>query len=169
MSETKGKSKTNCLSNADLSAMPEVHIPHSFKSAPDVYFRWLSPSFGLERLAHYISPVPPGKESFAYHRFERDEVFLLIPPGRSCAEIGEEQVDVGPGDIMAFPAPDGPAHHLTNPCDEGLVCHMAGECSEFKICDFPRIGRQLIFADAKIWNIGDSDTERITFDRWNAP
>jgi uncharacterized cupin superfamily protein len=84
----------------------------------DVYLKRLSAIAGLSRVSLTIARVPPGKESFLYRRHERDEEFIFILLGRGRAEIGDENFDVGPGDFMGFPAPDGRAHHLTNPYDD---------------------------------------------------
>lgn len=51
----------------------------------------------------------------------------MILSGRGRAEIADDIVEAGPGDITGFPAPDGPAHHLTNPFDEDLVYLMGAK------------------------------------------
>ncbi|WP_347310697.1 cupin domain-containing protein [Defluviimonas sp. SAOS-178_SWC] len=157
------------LSREDLERLPEAHIRHPLNPASDVFLKRLSPLFGLQRLALYIARVPPGKESFLYHRHERDEEFLVILSGRGLAEIGDGTVEIGPGDIMAFPAPDGPPHHLTNPFENDLVYFMGGESSAVDVVHFPRTGRHMAFTPSGLWSFGDSTSERLTFSDWTVP
>lgn len=157
------------LSREDLDHLPEAHLRHPLNPASDVYLRRLSPVFGLHRLALYIARIPPGKESFLYHRHERNEEFLVILAGRGLAEIGEGTVEIGPGDIMAFPAPEGPPHHLKNNFDEDLVYLMGGECSPVDLVHFPRIGQHMAFAPSGLWSFSDNTCERLKFSDWIVP
>lgn len=165
---TTGGNRTGFLSRATIRSMDEAHIRHPLNSESDVFLKRLAPVFGLKRLALYIARIPPGKESFAYHRHDRDEEFLFILSGRGRAEIGEESFDVGPGDVMGFTAPDGPPHHLTNPFDEDLVYLMGGENSGLDIAHFPRTGQQLVFTETEIRLIENRTVRTLSFRDWLA-
>jgi len=158
---------TSYLSKDEREALPEAHIRHPLNPASDVFLKRLAPIFGLQRLALYIARVPPAKESFLYHRHERDEEFLIILSGRGRAEIGETIVEVGPGDIMAFPAPNGPPHHLTNPFDEDLVYLMGGESSDLDVAHFLRERKHMVFSASGIWVFSDDGSERLSFVDWS--
>ena len=71
----------------------------------------LSRALRLKRTAVSIARMPPGKESFVYHSHQHEEEWLYILSGRGVAEIDGEELEVGPGDFMAFPTPSVP-HHL---------------------------------------------------------
>lgn len=157
------------LSASKVQSLEEVHIRHPLNPASDVFLKRLAPVFGLERLALYIARVPPGKESFIFHRHERDEEFLVILSGRGRAEIADEKIEVGPGDIMAFPAPHGPPHHLTNPFHEDLVYLMGGESSGFDLAHFPKAKRHMVFTRSTIWSFDEKASEQMTFSDWIAP
>ena len=146
--------------------MVEAHIQHPFNGNSDIYLKRLSPETGLQRLALYVARVPPGKESFAYHRHERDEEFVYVLSGRGIAQIGEDEIEIGPGDFMGFPAPDGPAHHLKNPFDKDLVYLMGGESSGLDIGYFPRIGKRIIFNKSGPTALDDQDCRQMSFDQW---
>ncbi|MEM9061254.1 MAG: cupin domain-containing protein [Pseudomonadota bacterium] len=154
------------LSAVDISDLPEAHIKHPFNPRSDVFLKRLAPVFGLERLALYVARVPPGKESFAFHRHERDEEFLIILSGKGRAEIGKDVIEVGPGDIMGFPAPYGPPHHLTNPYTQDLIYLMGGESSGFDIAHFPKLRRKLIFSETGIRALSDEEGQQLSFDDW---
>ena len=156
------------LSREELANLDETNVNHPLNPASDVYLKRLAPIFGLERLALYIARVPPVKESFLYHRHEKDEEFLVILSGRGRAEIGECVVHVGPGDIMGFPAPDGPPHHLSNPFEEDLIYIMGGESSAVDIAHFPRTGDHLVFSRSGIWSFSERSSRKLTFADWLA-
>ena len=103
----------------------------------------LGRALGLKRTAVSIARMPPGKESFVYHSHQHEEEWLYILSGRGIAEIDGEELEVGPGDFMAFPTPSVP-HHLKNPFDQELVYLMGGESREFEVADFPRLGKRMV-------------------------
>ncbi len=103
----------------------------------------LSEQVGLKRLGFHLLRIAPGKESFIFHSHETEEEFIYILSGRGIAELGEESVEVGPGDFMGFPTPSI-AHHLRNPFQEDLVYISGGERREMEVADFPRIGKRLV-------------------------
>jgi uncharacterized cupin superfamily protein len=108
----------------------------------------LSRALGLKRTAVNIARMPPGKESFVYHSHHHEEEWLYILSGRGIAEIDGEQLEIGPGDFMAFPTPSVP-HHLKNPFDQDLVYLMGGENREFEVADFPRLGKRMVKSGEK--------------------
>jgi uncharacterized cupin superfamily protein len=156
------------VTRGELEALAEARLSHPWNPNSEIFLKRLSPLAGLRRLSLCIARVPPGKESFLYHRHERDEEFLLILSGRGRAEIGPDVLEVGAGDFMGFPAPDGPPQHLTNPFGEDLVYLMGGECSGFDIGCFPRLGRRMVFSPSGIWSVSDAECEQMTFAQWQA-
>jgi uncharacterized cupin superfamily protein len=162
MSDTAQACLPSLLSAGALATAPEVHIRHPLNPASDVYLRSLGRPVGLKRLSLSLARVPPGKESFIYHRHERDEEFLYILSGRGRAEIGDEIVEVGPGDFMGFPTPSV-GHHLTNPYDEDLVYLMGGEHSGLDIGYFPKIGKRIVFTEQSITCLDEAEARQMSF------
>ena len=156
------------LSRATVDSLVEANIRHPLNPGSDVFIRRLAPLFGLKRFALYVARVPPHCEGFAFHRHEHHEKFLLILSGRGRAEIGEVTLDVGPGDIMGFAAPDGPPHHLTNPYQEDLVYFMGGESGGMDIAHFPRTGQQLLFAGTEITLVDRASAKTLDAAAWQA-
>ncbi len=153
---------------SEIAALAEVHLRHPWNARSDVYLKQLSMLAGLTRTVLTLARVPPGKESFVYHSHERDEEFVFILAGRGRAEIGEEVVEVGPGDFMGFTAP-GVAHHLANPYDEDLVYLMGGERSGLDVGYFPRLGRRIVFSKSSITAVDDATTSQLSFADFLAP
>jgi len=128
---------------AELKAQPEESFSHPLNPGSLVRGHSLSDAAGLARIGVHLLVVPPGKESFAYHRHLGEEEFIYILSGRGIAEIGDEEHEVGPGDFMGFPTPSV-GHHLRNPFDEDLVYLSGGERREMEVAEFPRLGKQLV-------------------------
>ena len=149
MSDTA--SKPNLIRAAEHSSHEagRWRFSHPFNPGSDVEGFALSTLCGLARAAVNLMRVPPGKESFAYHRHAAEEEWVYILAGRGVAEIGDETYEVGPGDFMGFAAA-GAAHHLKNPYGEELVYLAGGERHEVEIADFPRAGKRLVRVGEKI-------------------
>jgi uncharacterized cupin superfamily protein len=97
--------------------------------------------------------LAPGKESYAFHRHAVEEEWLYLVSGRLVLEIGEERVELGPGDFAGF-GPGSPAHLVTNPFAEEATYLEGGELVPVDVVDFPRLGKRMV-------RIGD--------DRWMYP
>lgn len=148
---SEAKPKPNLIRAAEQSSHADHRwtFEHPLNPASSVEGFALSRLTGMERAAVNLMRVPPGKESFAYHRHAAEEEWLYILSGRGVAEIGEETYEVGPGDFMGFPAA-GAGHHLKNPYDEDLVYLAGGEKLEVEVADFPRHGKRLVRVGEKI-------------------
>jgi uncharacterized cupin superfamily protein len=155
------------LRAAEIEGMAAARIRHPLNPASEVHLRPLSEIAGLQRVRLTLARIPPGRESFAYHAHAADEEFVYILAGRGRAEIGDEIVEVGPGDFMGFPTPSV-AHHLTNPYDEDLVYLMGGERSRVEVGTFPRAGKRIIFSGSGIWQVDEQHLEPMSLDQWLA-
>jgi uncharacterized cupin superfamily protein len=164
---TDGAPKSCLLKAADIDGLAQLRIHHPFNPNLDVRLRPLSELAGLTRVRLTLARIPPGKESFAYHAHEADEEFVYILSGRGRAQIGDETVEVGPGDFMGFPTPSA-AHHLTNPYDEDLVYLMGGERSRVEVSTFPRAGKRIIFSASGIWQVDEKHLEPMSLDQFGA-
>jgi uncharacterized cupin superfamily protein len=127
----------------------EQSFSHPWNPKSQVIGVQLSRALGLKRTAVSIARIPPGKESFVYHSHHHEEEWLYILSGRGVTEIDGQELEVGPGDFMAFPTPSVP-HHLKNPFDHDVVYLMGGESREFDIADFPRLGKRMVKSEEKI-------------------
>ena len=102
---------------------------------------WLSRLAGLSRVGLSRARIPPGGESFAYHAHHAEEEWVFIVSGRARARIDGREIDLGPGDFAAFPAPQ-PPHLLGNPFDEDCVYLVGGEPSRpTDVIHYPDLGK----------------------------
>jgi uncharacterized cupin superfamily protein len=130
---------------------------HPWNPNSELYGTRLSSLVGLSRVGVSRVCVPSGKESFVYHSHHREEEWIYILSGRGVAEIGDEELEVGAGDFMGFPAPQV-AHHLRNPYEEDLVYLVGGEALDVDIADFPRLGKRMVRRgqEVEIYDVSDA-------------
>ena len=133
---------------AERTAERELHFAHPLNPSSDIHGFPLSSAAGLKHVAIWWARVPPGKESFIYHRHHTEEEFLYVLSGRAIIEIEGADHEVGPGDFVGFRA--GTAHHLRNPFDADVVYLSGGESREVEIADFPRIGKRMVRVGPKM-------------------
>ena len=136
------------LKAKDIAAMTSTRRQHQFNENAVRLTRGLSDAAGMQRIGVHLVRLEPGRESTQFHYHDADEEFLFVLEGRGIAELGDREVEVGPGDFMGFPAPSEP-HALRNPFDEDLVYLMGGERNANDVVHYPRIGRILVKSDGR--------------------
>lgn len=135
-------------SAARIAGLEErVHV-HQFNANAIRNTRSLGDLAGLGDMGVHLVRIEPGRETTEHHFHGQDEEFLYVISGRAVATIGEEEVEVGPGDFMAFPK-NSPAHSMRVPADaaEDLVYLMGGTRSEVDVCTYPRLRRRMYRID----------------------
>ena len=88
---------------------------------PDGYragFARLGPAIGAEMLAGTVYELAAGQSNSPYHYEHGDEEWLIVLDGRPTVRHPGGEEELGPGEVVCFPAgPDG-AHKVTNRSDE---------------------------------------------------
>ena len=74
-------------------------------------------AIGARTMTGKLFELPPGQALCPYH-WETDEEWLLVLRGRLRVRHPEGEDEVGPGDIVAFPAGPEGAHKTTTVGDE---------------------------------------------------
>lgn len=131
---------------ADRARIEREHpeaFRHPWNPRSEMHGCMLARQVGLTRVGLSLIRLPPGKESFVYHRHNVEEEFAFVLSGKGVVDIGEETFDLGPGDFVGFPA-GGHAHHIRNTGSEELVYLSGGENAPLEIGDFPRIGKRMV-------------------------
>ncbi|MBD1875933.1 cupin domain-containing protein [Nodosilinea sp. FACHB-131] len=130
------------LTAAAIAALPESTFVHPLNPRAIRHGRSLGDAVGFEHIGVHLVRVEPGHDSTQYHVHQAEEEFIYILSGRGLAEIGDETVEVSPGDFMGFAA-GGLAHSLSNPFTEDLVYLVGGMRLEFDICDYSRVNTRM--------------------------
>ncbi|TVQ13323.1 MAG: cupin domain-containing protein [Leptolyngbya sp. DLM2.Bin27] len=125
-----------------IAALPAAVFVHPLNPRAIRHGKSLGDETGLHHIGIHLVRVEPGYDSTQYHVHQGEEEFIYILSGRGLADLGEETVEVGPGDFMGF-VPGGLAHSLSNPFEEDLVYLMGGMRLDFDICDYPRVNQRL--------------------------
>ena len=129
------------LRAADIQAITEQARVHALDPQSVRHTRSLGDAVGLATIGVHLVRLISGKTSSVYHFHHHDEEWIYVLAGRGVAEIGDEKLEVGPGDFMGFIA-GSLAHSLTNPNREDLVYLVGGNRLPFDICDYPRIRKR---------------------------
>lgn len=132
----------------DIAAMPEKEKVHGLNALAVRQTKSLGDALGMTQLGIHLVRVEPGNQTTQFHFHHQEEEFIYILSGKGIAEIGEVEVEVGPGDFMGFTAPSLP-HNISNPFEEDLVYLMGGERRRFDVCDYPRLKKRLFRFDGQ--------------------
>jgi uncharacterized cupin superfamily protein len=73
----------------------------------------LGPAIGGSMIAGTLYDVPAGQSNCPYH-YETDEEWLIVLDGRLTVRHPQGEDELGPGDVVCFPAGPAGAHKLTN-------------------------------------------------------
>jgi uncharacterized cupin superfamily protein len=96
---------------------------------------------GLTRTGVSFARLPPARESFALHAHRLEEEWIFILEGTPTLLLEGEEVQLGPGDFVGFPAPQS-AHNLANRTDRDVLYLMGGESGKpLDVIDYPALGK----------------------------
>lgn len=127
----------------DIAAMPEQRHQHQFNDNAVRLTRSIGDALALTALGLHLVRLTSGHDSTQFHYHDTDEEFVYILEGRGIAVIGEQRLEVGPGDFMGFPK-GSLAHSLHNPFAADLVYLMGGDRNDSDVVHYPDIGRTMI-------------------------
>jgi uncharacterized cupin superfamily protein len=112
----------------------------------------IAPLIGGTTMAGGYYVVPPGQANCPYH-YESDEEWLLVLEGRLTVRHPEGEDELGPGDLVCFPAgPDG-AHKLTNNGDEDVRMLIVSTANLPSVAVYPDSDKIGIWTPGRIDNI----------------
>lgn len=149
-------------------AAPAYAVKHPLNPHSLLYMTRLSDPAGMTRTGVNMARLPPGKEAFVPHAHTLNEEWIFVLEGRGTAHIGEQQVEIGPGDFVGYPV-DGTVHTLVNTGDVDLVVLQGGERRDGEVGRFPTLGKLgIILGDGMMHFVNESDVEALPFSAWLA-
>ncbi len=134
--------KSAVLHKREIEKMDERKFDHPLNPNAVRHTKSISDAVGMENIGVHLVRVEPGKETTAFHFHHVEEEFIYILEGRGLLELGEDEIEVGPGSFIGFTAPSLP-HAMRNASDTDLVYLMGGERCESDVCDYPRLKKRL--------------------------
>ena len=127
------------LRRSQLDVLPLKRLVHQHNPNAVRHTTCLTDPLGFTDLGVHLVHLRPGDLSSEHHFHEEDEEFVYLLSGRAVALIGDQELEVGPGDFMAFPK-GSPPHHMHNRGSEDVVYLVGGTRSPIDICNYPRLG-----------------------------
>jgi uncharacterized cupin superfamily protein len=149
------------LRRSQLEALPLKRLVHQHNPKAIRHTTCLTDPLGFTDLGVHLVHLEPGDLSSEHHFHEEDEEFLYLLSGRAVALIGDQELEVGPGDFMAFPK-HSPPHHLENRGDQDVVYLVGGTRSPIDICNYPRLGLRQYRVHGKREFVKVEDLKQVT-------
>lgn len=109
---------------------------------------------GLSGLGFHLIEVDPGYESTEYHVHNYEDECTYVLSGQGEVTIGDETLDIGPGDIIGYRA-GGLAHTMRATGSEKLVCLVAGQRLSHDVGDYPNQKKRIYRQADMPWNLVD--------------
>jgi len=114
---------------------------------------------GTEQLGYCVVSLDPGRASCPYHFHHAEEEMFHVLSGtgvlRQGDEDGEEELELRPGDFVAFPAGTGIAHQLINRSDAPFVYLAVSNRVKADVCEYPDSDKVLLRGSGKLMQRGE--------------
>ena len=162
MSQPKHLVRTRDLAWSEAAAFKHPLNPNSQMHAFS-----LSAMAGMQRVHLHLIRIPPGKENYVPHAHAIQEEFVFVLEGSATATLGDQQVQIGPGDYLGFPT-DGLVHHIVNTGPGDFTYLTGGERTDVEVSDFPSLGKVAVSQGGDIRLFGKDGVETITRAEWMA-
>jgi uncharacterized cupin superfamily protein len=140
------RSRYNNVVNA-RDVPPDDHSEPSGRY--QVGMREIAEATGARDLGYSVSFIPPGARSFPFHFHHAEEEAFYGLEGRGILRQGDgegedELVELGPGDVVAFPAGTGIAHQFINDGDVPFTYLAISTKVTPDVAEFPDSDKLLI-------------------------
>ncbi len=144
------------LSAEAIAAMDGLAKTHFLNENAKRINKSLGDATGLTNLGIHVIEVEPGHETteFHVHYYEEEAVYVLS--GTATAEIGDEDIAIGPGDFIGY-RKGGLAHTIRNTGTETLTCLVIGQRLAQDVADYPRRGKRIYRNEGMPWDLADLD------------
>ena len=109
----------------------------------------LASAIGAQDLGYAVVSLDPGKRSCPLHFHHSEEEMFFVLSGRGVvrqAKEGEpeEELELGPGDCVAYPPNTGIAHQFRNTGDEPFVYLAVSNRILSDVCEYPDSNKILV-------------------------
>jgi uncharacterized cupin superfamily protein len=105
-------------------------------------------SVGAQALGYHLEILDPGKLSVPYHFHHHEEEAFYVLEGHAMLRQGtaeaEEQIELGPGDFVAFVAGTGIAHQFRNHTQQPFVFLAFSNKAPADVAEYPDSDKVLI-------------------------
>jgi uncharacterized cupin superfamily protein len=123
---------------------------------PDGYrsgYARLGPGIGASMLGGTVYELPEGQSICPYHYEHGDEEWLIVLDGRPTVRHADGEDELGPGDIVCFPAGPEGAHKVTNRGFETVRVLMVSTMRLPAVAVYPDSDKIGVFTAGKADNV----------------
>ena len=121
--------------------------------------REVAVALGAQQLGYCVVSVDPGRASCPFHFHHAEEELFHVLSGRGVLrqgdEDGEEELELGPGDFVSFPAGTGVAHQFLNRTDEPFVYLAISNRVRHDVCEYPDSNKVNLRGMGKVMERGE--------------
>ncbi len=129
---------------------------------------------GSEQLGCQYQIIPPGKAAYPFHAHHKNEELFLVLEGAGTYRLGEDNLPIKQGDVIAAPAGNGKtAHQIVNTSKDDLKLIAISTRHDPEVVEQPDSGKFLVvsrvppdtgFLGADLVYIGKKEN---TLDYWD--
>jgi uncharacterized cupin superfamily protein len=112
----------------------------------------LAEAIGGAGLAGTLYEVPAGQSNCPYH-YESDEEWLLVLEGKLTVRHPKGEDELGPGDLVCFPADAEGAHKLTNKGDATVKMLIVSTSRVPAVAVYPDSDKIGVFTEGRRDNV----------------
>lgn len=146
----------------DVVNLFDAVVPDPDESRPDGFRRGalqLGPRLGASRIGATLYEIPPGERLSPYHYEYNNEEWVLVVEGRPTLRTPDDERELRPGDVVAFPVgPDG-AHGVANQTDELVRVVMLSTKREPRVAAYPDSDK------LAVWRLGGDERDELIVKR----
>ena len=113
------------LVKINVADLPEQELVVAKTGEKLTLAKSLSDAFGLTRLLIHQEVLLPGRRASGFHRHSEKEELFYVLSGRPSVYVGDEVVELAPGDVIGF-KPSAEPHMLLNRSQEPAVVLTIG-------------------------------------------
>jgi uncharacterized cupin superfamily protein len=113
----------------------------------------LHPEIGASMMAGRLYELPAGQSNCPYHYELGDEEWLIVLTGVVTVRHPEGEDELGPGDVVCFPAGPEGAHKLTNHAEEPVRMLMISTQTRPAVAVYPDSDKIGVFTADRADNI----------------
>ena len=119
----------------NVSSLPEEELIMARTGEKLTLAKSLSDAFGLTQLLIHREVLLPGRRASSFHYHSEKEELFYVLLGQPSVRVGEEVVDLAPGDVVGF-KPSAEPHMLFNRSQEPAVILTIGTNPEADVITY---------------------------------
>lgn len=148
--------ETYLLTAEDIAAMEGLAKTHFLNPNAQRTNKSLGDATGLTGLGIHLIEVEPGRDTTETHVHHHEDEAVFVLSGTATAQIGDDSVDIGPGDFIGY-RKGGLPHNIRNTGSETFRCLVIGQRLDQDVADYTEQGKRIYRNAGLAWDLADHD------------